>query len=107
MRSIKRRLTINSPTPPVIEFDPSVGAIYVRFLRRVVKRTIEQTSEGMIVTVDLAQNGEVVGVEGIGFNNFSISQLLRAANVQAENIDFAKARMRATPRGISRALVPA
>jgi hypothetical protein len=53
-----------------------------------VKKTVERYGEGLIVTVDLDRNGEVVGVEGIGVDNFSIWGLLKKANVQAENIDF-------------------
>lgn len=106
MRSIRRQFRVDSPTPPVIEFDHSARSVYVRFLRRAVKKTVERYGEGLIVTVDLDRNGEVIGVEGIGVDNFSIWGLLKKANVQAENIDFSKARMRATPRAVSRELVP-
>jgi uncharacterized protein YuzE len=107
MRSLRRQLTVTSANPPTIEFDPAARAVYVRFLRRAVKRTLERSGSGMIVTVDLDQKGEVVGVESIGFDTFSISQVLKAANVRAQNIDFSKAQMRATPRVAGREMVPA
>lgn len=99
MNSLKHHLVVSSAKPPVVEFDAECGAAYVRFSAKSVAKTLERTSErGMIVTIDLDKNGEVVGVEGIGFDNFSISALLKAAKVQAERIDFSKARLRATPR---------
>lgn len=107
MKTLKHQLNVTSTTPPSIEFDPAAGAVYVRFLRRAVKRTIERGHDGMIVTIDLDQSERVVGIEAVGFDNFSISNLLRAANVRAENIDFAKARMRATPPVMRREPVPA
>jgi uncharacterized protein YuzE len=107
MRKLRHQLNITSTTPPSIEFDPAAGAVYVRFLRRAVKRTIERASEGLVVTIDLDQSDRVVGIEAVGFDNFSISSLLRKANVRAENIDFSRARMRATPPVAERDLVPA
>jgi uncharacterized protein YuzE len=55
----------------------------------------------MIVTIDVDRSGEVVGIEGVGFSEFTLSGLLKAANVRAENIDFSKAKFRATPRTVS------
>jgi uncharacterized protein YuzE len=99
MNSLKHHLTVSSTKPPVVEWDPSCRAIYVRFSSRAVARTLERSStHGMIITIDLDRGGEVVGIEGIGFDNFSLSALLKSANVQAERVDLAKARWRSTPR---------
>jgi|ERR1700694_337898 uncharacterized protein YuzE len=96
------RLFVESAKPPVIEFDPECGAIYVRFRDRQVAKTLERSSEGMVITIDVDKAGEVVGIEGLGFDEFSLSGLLKAANVRAENVDFSKARFRGTPRNVSR-----
>lgn len=99
MNSLKHHLSVTSARPPVVEWDAECRGIYVRFSSRAVAKTLERSSaQGMIVTIDLDRSGEVVGVEGVGFDNFSLSGLLKAANVQAERVDFSKARLRATPR---------
>jgi uncharacterized protein YuzE len=54
------------------------------------------------VTVDLDKDGEVVGIEGICFDEFTLQQLLKAARVSADRIDFSKAKFRATSRGARR-----
>jgi uncharacterized protein YuzE len=97
-------LFVQSGVPPIIELDPECGAIYVRFRDRKVAKTFERSSAGMIVTIDLDKSGEVVGIEGVGVGEFTLSGLLKAANVRAENIDFSKAKFRATPRSVSREL---
>ncbi len=95
-------LFVQSPRPPIIEIDPECGAIYVRFRDRKVVKTFERGSSNMIVTIDVDKSGEVVGIEAVGFGEFTLSGLLKAANVRAENIDFAKAKFRTTPRTVSR-----
>ena len=96
------KLRVHSPNPPVIEFDPQCGGIYVRFRTSKIAKTFERGSEGMIVTIDVDKSGEVVGIEGIGFTEFTIAGLLKAANVSAANVDFAKAKFRGTPANVSR-----
>jgi uncharacterized protein YuzE len=101
----QHRLLVESPKPPVIELDVECGAIYVRFRDRKVAKTFERSSDTMIVTIDVDRSGEVVGIEGLGFNEFTLSGLLKAANVGADNVDFSKARFRAAPRNVARDLV--
>jgi len=52
----------------------------------------------MVLTVDLDRSGGVVGVEAIGFAEFTLAKLLKSANIQTEGIDFSQARFRGTPR---------
>ncbi len=100
----QHRLFVKSPRPPIIEIDTEFRAVYVRFRDRKVAKTFERCSDDMIVTIDVDKSGEVVGIEGVGFGEFTLSSLLKAANVRAENIDFSKAKFRATPRAVSREL---
>ena len=99
------RLFVQSPKPPTVEIDPECGAIYVRFRDRKVAETFERGSSDMIVTIDVDKSGEVVGIEAVGFGEFTLSGLLKAANVRAENVDFSKAKFRTTPRTVSREAV--
>ena len=74
------------------------GAVYVRFSKKAVFNTLERAADAMIVTVDVDKAGGVVGVEAIGFDEFSISGILRMAKVRADNVDFGRVRFRGTPR---------
>jgi len=105
MSRVNHTLIVQSDRPPVVEFDPEAGAVYVRFSQRKVAKTLEGAGDGMIVTVDLDRDGGVIGIEGVCFDEFSIAQLLKAANVRAGRIDFSKARFRAPSRQVERALV--
>jgi len=98
-------LVVESDRPPVVAFDPECGAVYVRFSQRKVAKTLERTAEGPIVTVDLDKEGGVIGIEAVCFDEFSIAQLLKAANVRAERIDFSKAKFRGPSRHAERAPV--
>lgn len=94
------RLMVRSERPPLIELDPECGAVYVRFKTTRVSRTVERTSDGMIITVDLDRSGEVIGVEAICFDEFTIANLLQRAKVDTEGIDFSRARIRSTQRNL-------
>src|ERR1700722_5618107 len=100
MSSSKHHLVVKSSKPPVVEFDPEAWAIYVRFSNRKVAETLERAGSDVVLTVDLDRSGGVVGVEAIGFTEFTLAQLLKAANVQTEGIDFSRARFRGTPRAV-------
>ncbi|MFZ4775128.1 MAG: hypothetical protein ACOYM3_07190 [Terrimicrobiaceae bacterium] len=94
----KQKLMVRSQRPPVVEFDPECGAVYVKFSQAKPFRTIEKTSDGMILTVDLDRSDRVIGIEAISFDEFSLSQLLKASDVQTDRMDFSKAVFRGTPR---------
>ena len=96
MSSVKHVLFVHSSKPPIVEFDTQCGAIYVRFSDKAVARTIERCDEGPVITVDVDRNGDVIGIEGLCFDEFSLSGILRKANVRADNIDLTKARFRPT-----------
>ena len=100
MSRVEHRLFIRSDKPPIVEFDPAAGAVYVKFSERRVFKTLERASDGPIVTVDIDKDGEVVGIEGICFDEFTLQELLRAARVSADRIDFSKAKLRATSRSV-------
>jgi hypothetical protein len=57
------RIIVKSSTPPIVEFDGSIRAWYVRFSKRKVARTLSEDKPGVVVTIDLDDRNEVVGVE--------------------------------------------
>jgi len=95
--SFKHTLIISSNKPPTVEFDPECGAVYVRFSDRKITKTVERPAGDMIVTVDLDKSENVVGIEALCFDEFTMERLLKVANVRATGIDFAKARIKSTP----------
>lgn len=97
-------MLVQSARPPVVEIDPEGGGIYVRFTDRKVAKTLERLGREMIITVDVDRAGEIVGIEALCFDEFSLSQLLKAANVRADNIDFSKARFRTAARHVEEAV---
>src|SRR6266576_2924386 len=82
---------VTSVTPPTVEWDVEAVAIYVRFSRRSVARTMDQTTNKMNITVDLDADGQVIGIEAIGMTRFSLRRVLEAAGVTAPNMDLANA----------------
>ena len=105
MSSIKHMLFVHSARPPIVEIDSESGGVYVRFSDKAVAKTIERQSDGPIITVDVDRQGEVVGIEGLCFAEFSLSQILRQASVRADRVDLSKARFR--PAASSREAVVA
>src|SRR5216117_2739025 len=93
MSSVKHMLFVRSSRPPIVEIDSESGGVYVRFSDKAVAKTIERQSDGPIITVDVDRQGEVVGIEGLCFTEFSLSQILRQASVR-DRVDLSKARFR-------------
>lgn len=67
--------------PPVVELDTDINAAYVRFSNRKVAKTEPINSSACHVAVDLAANGDVIGIEFVGVSDFSISNLVQVARV--------------------------
>ena len=77
----------------MIEVDSSVRAVYVRFNRATVAKTIPQHAEHCHIAIDLDSSGNVIGIEAIGISQFSLHALLKMASVKAPNImDFSRAK---------------
>lgn len=98
MSANKHVLLVKSAQPPVVEFDGESGSAYIRFKKTKVERTLEQCTQGPIITVDLDKSGDVVGVEAILWDEFEIANILKIARVRADSIDFAHAKFRAPIR---------
>jgi len=76
-------LLVGSSQPPTVEIDQAASAIYIRFKRGKVARTIRYESKWPLVTVDLDAGGDVLGVECVGVKRFNLPSVLKTARVQA------------------------
>jgi uncharacterized protein YuzE len=85
-------MVVKSTTAPTIEVDTEAAAVYVRFKRTKVVRTLARDVPNMHVAIDIDRSGEVVGVEAVGVREVQIGRILRMAAVEAPNVDFANAR---------------
>jgi len=83
---------VKSAGPPTVEVDTQAQAVYVRFKKAPVARTLTRPCDTMNIAVDLDSKGEVIGVEAIGMTEFSIQAILKKASVSAPNADFSRAR---------------
>lgn len=92
----KHMLIVHSRTAPTVEIDAQAGAAYIRFKRAKVARTLDRSTRGLILTVDVDARDEVIGVEVIGCEEIVIEKLLAKARVQAPHVPFARTRLRPT-----------
>ncbi len=82
MKTHHKIIAVHSSKPPVVEIDTESQSAYVRFSDNRVVTTISESEEtGPLITIDLDQNKQVVGVELIGVQEFGIKALLHKAPV--------------------------
>jgi uncharacterized protein YuzE len=79
------QIRIQTNAPPTVELDSEAHAAYVRFSTRKVARTDVVACDTAIVTVDLARDGSVIGVELVGVVEFTIQRLLEASGITASD----------------------
>ncbi len=68
--------------PPVVEIDTEATAAYVRIREAKVARTEPFSSENGLVMLDFDAAGNVVGIEIVGQQEFSIRELIKLMPVQ-------------------------
>ena len=86
------KMHVQSSTPPVVEFDQSVAAWYVRFSNGKVHRTIHQEKQGAIVNIDVDSQNRVIGIELLGIREFTIRAFFRLTGLPPRKVDFTRAR---------------
>jgi uncharacterized protein YuzE len=69
--------------PPVVEIDTEATAAYIRIRDTKVARTEPYGSEKGFVMLDFDADGNVVGIEVIGQQEFSIRELIKQVPVEA------------------------
>ncbi len=71
--------------PPVVEIDTEATAAYIRLRDSRVARTEPYASEKGFVMIDFDAAGNVVGIEVVGQQEFSIRELIKQVPVQASD----------------------
>jgi uncharacterized protein YuzE len=66
-----------NPTPIDYSYDPAGDALYLTFARQKAERTYELLADWPIVTVDVNDEGQIVGVEYVGVKQFGIETFMR------------------------------
>jgi uncharacterized protein YuzE len=72
---------VESQNPPIVELDSAAHAAYVRFSREKVARTEIIDVSHSLVTMDLTEDGKVVGVELTGISEFGVESLVKKAGI--------------------------
>jgi uncharacterized protein YuzE len=70
--------------PPIVEIDTEATAAYIRLREAKVARTEPFASERGLVMLDFDDQGNVVGIEVVGQQEFSIRELIKLVPVEAE-----------------------
>lgn len=96
----QHHLIVSSKQAPSVEFDPTIGAVYVRFKRAAIARTIDRSTDELTLTVDVDAKDDVIGIEAIGCNEVVIKKLLTKAKVQAPHSPLERAKFCATPQHV-------
>ena len=91
MKKISGVIHVQAKMAPVVELDSEAHAAYIRLSRNRVAHTELIDDRGCIVTIDLDRNGNAVGVELVGVNQFNIGSLLKKANVALAKKDIQRA----------------
>jgi uncharacterized protein YuzE len=68
--------------PPIVEIDTEATAAYIRLRESKVARTEPFGSEHGLVMLDFDAEGNVVGIEVVGQQEFSIRELIKLIPVQ-------------------------
>ena len=90
----KSRILMRSTTAPTLEIDPSSRAVYIRFSRAKVHKTIaeENTRPGVLITSDVDARNNLIGVEILGVKEFSVKVIRRVLPEPLRHIDLESAR---------------
>jgi uncharacterized protein YuzE len=82
-KSSAKGFVIPITEPPVVEIDTEATAAYIRLRPGTVMRTEPFGSETGLVMLDLDAEGNVIGIEVVGQQEFSIRELLKQVPAEA------------------------
>ena len=86
------RIEFRNVPVPSVELDPSCHAVYLRFRKAKVHKTVSDERPGAVVAVDLDARGEIIGCELVGITECTIRAIRRALPKPMQKIDFERAR---------------
>ncbi len=89
-------ITVND-APTVIEIDPTCHAVYLRFRKTKIHRTISDSKRGSVMAIDLDVKGRVIGIELVGIANFSVNSIRRRLPERFKDLDLDGAEFMPTP----------
>lgn len=72
---MKKALVVKTTNPPVIELDGQAHAAYVKFSDERGVETKVVAADDCVITMDLNEAGEVIGVELLGVKEFSLEAI--------------------------------
>ena len=71
--------------PPIVEIDTEATAAYIRLRDSKVARTEPYKSEKSLVMLDFDADDNVIGIEVVGQQEFSIRELIKQVPVEASD----------------------
>lgn len=81
----RKGFVISITAPPIVEIDTEATAVYVRLRDTKVVRTERFESEKGLVMLDFDAEDNVVGIEVVGQQEFSIRELIKQVPVEASD----------------------
>ena len=83
MKTESHYINVGTAKAPTVEIDTEADAVYVRFKRTKICRTLNRPARSMHIAIDLDAKDEVVGLEVIGAKEYSVTRVLHLAHVRA------------------------
>lgn len=84
-KSRPKNFVIPITEPPVVEIDTEATAAYIRLREGKVARTEPYESKKGLVVLDFDAKDNVIGIEVVGRQEFSIRELIKQIPVQASD----------------------
>ena len=81
----RKSFVIPITEPPVVEIDTEATAAYIRLRDAKVARTEPYESDKGLVMLDFDANNNVIGIEVVGQQEFSIRELIKQVPVQTSD----------------------
>lgn len=95
MATHQHTFEIHSPEATLITFDPEAQAVYAKFSKNKVARSVQVEGTGGAVNFDLDRNGRVIGIEFLFVADFSLKEMHRQVERHLDrDLDFNQASIR-------------
>ena len=76
--------------PLRLTFDTEVGAAYLHVRKAKIHRTVERMNKKGFATIDLDSEGEVIGIEVVGWKSFDLQEIAKIAGIRPSKVDWSK-----------------
>jgi len=93
MKTSAHHFHIKAKGNPVIEYDPTAGAVYIRFSKNKVAKTVE-SRKNQDVFIDLDAKGSVIGIEALCMKELRLQRIEKLVKQNAGvDMDFSNSRI--------------